>query len=59
MKFMTSLFLIFSAFITSMAHAVVIPEPPELSAKGYVLMDFNSGIFLHKTMPMCLLHPPV
>lgn len=43
MKVIALLFLSFAVFISSMAHAVVIPDPPELSAKGYVLMDFNSG----------------
>lgn len=41
------LFFVFSAFITisghSMAQPALIPAPPQIAAKSYILMDANSG----------------
>ncbi|KII76624.1 D-alanyl-D-alanine carboxypeptidase family protein [Vibrio renipiscarius] len=38
--------LLFGLFLSKASYAVVLPDPPELSAKGYILMDFNSGYVL-------------
>ena len=34
------------AFAFAFAVAVVTPSPPQLRAKGYVLMDFQSGAII-------------
>lgn len=48
-----SLILLYSANTL----AVVVPDPPSLGAKGYLLMDFNSGEVLAESNSQALLAP--
>lgn len=56
--FMKSIVSLTSALCASVmalsAHAAptVIPDPPALGAKGYVLMDYHSGEVLVAKMPI-------
>ncbi|EAS44049.1 D-alanyl-D-alanine carboxypeptidase family protein [Photobacterium profundum] len=43
--------------IATKVLAVVIPEPPALNAKGYVLMDFQSGSIIAENNPRDALAP--
>ncbi|MDN3612426.1 serine hydrolase [Vibrio ostreicida] len=41
--FNLSFFSIFAATFSPFSASAIIPEPPSLSAKGYVLIDYNTG----------------
>ncbi|PCS21398.1 serine hydrolase [Candidatus Enterovibrio escicola] len=48
-----------TAFLTSVSFAVplVVPDTPQIAAKGYVLMDYNSGKVLAEYNPYERLNP--
>ena len=51
--------LIISAIIGNLAYASPIPPAPNLNAKAYVLMDFDSGMILassNKDLTLSLIH---
>ncbi|WP_261816845.1 serine hydrolase [Vibrio gallicus] len=45
--------------LSTVAHAapIVMPDPPQIAAKGYVLMDYNSGKILAQKEMNTKLHP--
>ncbi|CAM2777923.1 D-alanyl-D-alanine carboxypeptidase family protein [Vibrio mytili] len=46
MRVLLARWMFFACFISVPAFAVVTPNPPQLNAKGYVLMDFQSGTII-------------
>lgn len=55
-KSATALSAAFAAF-SSFANPVVIPDAPDIAAKGYVLMDYNSGKILAENNMSDKMHP--
>lgn len=56
-KYSLSLFGLLAASNAVMAAPTIVPSPPSLGAKGYVLMDFNSGEVLVENNAHTKLNP--
>ena len=54
---LTTLLSIVAILMSLPAFSVIVPDPPEISAKGFILMDFQSGKIIASSQPETPLAP--
>ncbi len=54
---LTTLLSIVAILMSLPAYSVIVPDPPEISAKGFILMDFQSGKIIASSQPETPLAP--